>query len=246
MFRLNHNLSILGSPGSGKGFYGRLLAQHWKVPLVTTSDILKKHAERHSSKSLDLESGKLADCQLVAGVLLDYLREQQQSNSTRPLHCILDGFPRTTLQIQIMQETWPVEYQIHGGLHLNVPDEVCREKSLGRRFCTICQDFVNTANVQMGDWDLPPTYPKLCSKACNPETDWVQRKDDVLAIIQARLAIHHEHEEPILDYFRRNNALYQYTPYKGVRDFDRLRLCAEEWLQALKVKPDAMMLSLEG
>lgn len=240
MFRLTHNISILGSPGSGKGFYGRLLAQQWKVPLVTTSDILKKHAKRHSNSSLDLESGKLADCQLVADVLLEYLREKQQSqpsDSARPSHCILDGFPRTTIQIQIMHETWPVEYQIHGGLHLNVPDEVCRQKSLGRRFCTICQDYVNTANVQIGDWDLPPTYPKLCSNTCDPEKDWLQRKDDVLAIIQARLAIHHEHEEPILDHFRRQNALCQYTPYKGVRDFDKLRLHAEEWLRILNIRP---------
>ena len=233
LFRLTHNVTLLGAPGSGKGFYGRLLAQQWNVPLVTTSDILRKHVLQHS---LDLESGSLADCQLVAGILLDHLRIQQ--TATHP-HCILDGFPRTTLQIQIMQETWPAQYQIQGALHLNVPDEVCQQKSLGRRFCSICRDFVNTANVQTGDWDLPPTHPKLCKNTCNAESDWIQRKDDVPSIVQARLAIHHEHEEPILNHFRRRNALFQYSPYKGVRDFDKLRLSAEKWLQTLDVRTDS-------
>lgn len=221
LFRLTHNITILGTPGSGKGFYGRLLAQKWNVPLLTTSDLLKK---KHSS--LDLNSGKLADCQLVADILLEYLLQQQH-------HCILDGFPRTTLQIQIMQEQWPLDYQIRGALHLNVPDEVCQQKSLGRRFCSLCHDFVNTADVKLGDWDLPPTHPKLCTNTCVPEKDWVRRKDDVLDIIQTRLVIHHQHEEPILEHFRRKHSLLQYSPYKGVRDFETLRLAVEAWLQGI-------------
>jgi adenylate kinase family enzyme len=43
-FRLTNNLTLIGPPGSGKGYYGRLLTTAWKlVPLYSASQILRTH-----------------------------------------------------------------------------------------------------------------------------------------------------------------------------------------------------------
>ena len=129
-FRFVYNLTIIGAPGSGKGFYGRLLAQAWGVPLITTSDVLRQAANIRTNL---LDKGKLVDCQVVSNVLLGYLLSLPEQ------HYILDGFPRTRLQIQLMTQTWPSHLQVQAALHLNIPDAVCQQKLMGRRHCCVCR-----------------------------------------------------------------------------------------------------------
>lgn len=231
-FRLLQNVTIMGPPGSGKGFYGRLLAQAWDVPLITTSTVLRSATD--SSGSLDLDSGRLVDCQTVSNLLWEYLEQNQHDK-----HYILDGFPRTALQIELMQSQWPKNLQVHAALHLDIPDEVCIQKSLGRRHCSLCASYVNLANVQIGQFDLPPTFPKECqykdkenvhpSRPCH--THWTTRKDDTDEIIRERLRLHHTHQDPIVDYYRSSHRLLQVTPYKGLCDVPLLQQTCEEWLR---------------
>lgn len=225
-FQLVKNLTILGPPGSGKGFYGRLLAQKWNIRLITTSDVLRAHQHQ----PLDLDSGKLVECQQVSDLLQDYLcarRVQQQDQCY-----ILDGFPRTLQQIELMTTQWPQHCQVHAALHLDIPDRVCIEKSLGRRVCNICWQFPNEANVQYDQFDLPPTRPKECRGRCDAEKDWSKRKDDTAEIIQERLFVHRQHEEPIIEYYRQRGALLQVTPYNGLKDVPMLAENCEKWLSS--------------
>ena len=41
-FILPHNICLLGLPGSGKGYYGKMLSTIWNIPLYSTSQILKE------------------------------------------------------------------------------------------------------------------------------------------------------------------------------------------------------------
>jgi adenylate kinase len=220
-FKLLKNVTLLGAPGSGKGFYGKLLAQKWNAAIISTSDVLR------ANPTLDLDSGKLIDCQEVSDLLLSYLLKQQQGY-------ILDGYPRTLQQIELMRNDWPEDRQIEAAIHLNIPDEVCKQKSLGRRICHICKGFPNEADVQYGWFDLPPTRPEDCGDRCDPDQDWSKRKDDTPGIIQERLAIHRQHEDPIIDYYRSKNALLEVIPFNGLKDVPILAETCEEWLSLPK------------
>jgi len=215
-------MTILGAPGSGKGFYGKPIATAWKVDLLTSSRILR------AQTNVDLDSGQLVDCQTVCNTLLEYL----QSNISQGQHYMMDGFPRTLQQIQIMKERWPPHYQIHAAVHLDIPDFVCQAKMLGRRHCPICHQDFNIAGVYRDGFDLPQQMPTSCDQ-CRLEPDWTRRPDDTYEIVQERLRLHHKHEQPILDYYKDQNRLLQLTPYRGDKDIPYLQSSMEDWLQSL-------------
>lgn len=224
---LKKNLTILGAPGSGKGFYGRPLADYLGLRHVTASKILQEQRP-----DLDLTSGELIDDRIVADALQSHL-----TSLTPRQHYLLDGYPRTLDQIQLMEHEWPIDRQVHFCLQLDIPDFVCQTKMLGRRQCRRCRGEYNVAGVQQGGFDLPPQLPgqdggRACDQDdCHPETDWIAREDDTPSTIAYRLARYREHEAAIADYYRRQGRLLSFTPYRGQLDIDKLNWTVEKWLQ---------------
>lgn len=242
-------MTMFGAPGSGKGFYGRLLAEAWQVPLYSASSIL-----RASGDVADLDSGNLADCTAVTKILIEFIQGQQkqppptttlkpgtsistassrgQQSVQQPVNFLMDGFPRTRRQVDLMNDTWPPRYRIATALHLNVPDEVCARKIAGRRICTVCQQEPNSADVNTAGFVLPPTVPSVCQNRCRPETEWKRRPDDDSEIIIAmRLADYRLHEQPLVDYYTAINGLVSFTPYHGIKDAYEMRQSIERWLE---------------
>jgi adenylate kinase len=240
VFRLGTNLTLFGAPGSGKGYYGRLLSAAWQVPLYSASRILRS-ATAAGGVSFDLDSGRLVDCEIVAGILLDFLENQhlptqQQQNSSQhhrySSFFLMDGFPRTRQQIDQMNATWPKSLQIHAAFRLDVPDEVCVQKIRGRRMCRICHLEPNTADVRTEDgFILPPTRPGTCQNRCDPNTDWFRRPDDESTeIIAARILEYRKHEEPIVEYYEQAGELCSYRPLYGIQSMPEMQTKLQEWL----------------
>jgi adenylate kinase len=229
MRALAKNLTIVGPPGSGKGFYGQPLASFLGVPLWTASSILRERSNAGPG-GLDLTSGRLVDCGLVSSTLRSFLVAKGSSGF------ILDGFPRTRLQIELMLEAWPTSHQVHFCVQLDIPDEVCQQKVLGRRHCRVCNRYINLANVQDLGFDLPPQIPSRTANGCtcDPATDWITREDDTLDTVQRRLQLYRENEAPILDFYRRSGRLIKLKPYRGEKDIPELQLSVEGWLNSFE------------
>lgn len=224
----NRNLCLVGPPGSGKGSYGRHVAKALGLPLVTTSDVLR--VLRPDLIDL-LSGGKLVDDAVVGDTVLEglvALSRQEQSNDesesglvtkgTTPGY-VLDGFPRTLAQVQLMEERWPEALRVGSVVHLDVPDRVCLAKLLGRRSCSSCGKSFNVHGVfdnendedggGGGDrWWLPPHLPEeggTCGgagAAATPCDCDVKRDDDTPEIAGERLKVYHQHADPLLEYFR--------------------------------------------
>jgi len=245
-FRLSKNLTILGPPGSGKGFYGRPLAEHFRVPLYTASSILRHRGRR---EDLDLTSGSLVDCTVVSSILREFLASREEGKEDGPRHYVLDGFPRTIEQIRLMERDWPVDHRVQYALHLDVPDAVCEQKMLGRRKCLKCGREVNVANVRTMGFDLPPQLPSTApGDGCqgpgggffcyDPETKrsdhWTRRDDDAVEIARERLRQYRDLEGPILDHYRSRGRLLRYIPYRGELDVPDLLRTVQEWLTSIE------------
>lgn len=217
--KLSKNITILGAPGSGKGFYGRPLAKYFNAPIWTVSSILR---ENH----MDITTGHLLNDHKVSHAVHNHIQRQL---SNRSYNYILDGYPRTPLQIELMEKDWLIRHQVHICLHLNVPDEVCEAKMLGRRQCKQCGKHHNTANVQFGDFDLPAQLLDPNCVGCQTE-DWFVRADDTPKTIKERLRVYREYEKDILDYYKGEERLVQFTPFKGEKDLPRMFLTLKSWL----------------
>jgi len=230
------NLSLFGPPGSGKGSYGKHFAKALNIPLVTTSDILRKL--RPDLVEL-MSDGKLVDDEVAGETLLEGLQLELQlqsrgddtggcsnspKNNSNHGHrgYILDGFPRTLRQVALMEDTWPESLQLDTVVHLGVPDFVCSSKLLGRRACSKCGRSYNVHGVDGEGWHMPPHLPPkghVCESsesspssfakedADNTSCDWsVRRDDDTPDIVGERLRVYHQNADPILDYIRNNNS----------------------------------------
>ena len=83
---------FIGGPGSGKSTVGTRLAEDLKWPWISSGEILRESKEPWVVEKL--KTAQLFDDEMVAGLVLSRL-------STEP-NAILDGFPRTFKQAEIM------------------------------------------------------------------------------------------------------------------------------------------------
>lgn len=95
---------ILGAPGSGKGTQGKILAERLGLPKITTGDLLR--AAMNDGTPLGLEAkkfydeGKLVPDSVVLGMIKDELDRPEAKEGA-----ILDGFPRTAAQAELVDKT---------------------------------------------------------------------------------------------------------------------------------------------
>ncbi len=91
-------LALVGPPGSGKGTQARLLAERYGLDPVSTGQLLRDLAARHTPiarvvRGL-LEAGRLVPNRIV----LDVVRKRLAALEAAGRGWIMDGFPRTTPQ----------------------------------------------------------------------------------------------------------------------------------------------------
>ena len=83
---------LIGPPGSGKGTQAKLLAAHFRLPHISTGDLLR-------SSKLDAETQAIVDS---GGLVPDSAVQTMVENRLAQPDCkdgyILDGFPRTREQ----------------------------------------------------------------------------------------------------------------------------------------------------
>jgi adenylate kinase len=95
----NMYLVMLGPPGAGKGTQGQRLAEHFKVPQLSTGEMLRAAVAAETAVGLAaksvIDSGGLVGDDIV----MDCVRERlSQDDAKRGF--VLDGFPRTLAQAQ--------------------------------------------------------------------------------------------------------------------------------------------------
>ena len=95
---------ILGAPGSGKGTQGKILAERLGLPKITTGDILR--AAMKDGTPLGKQAKQFYDKgQLVPdSVILDLIKGELSKPEAKD-GAILDGFPRTAAQAELVDRT---------------------------------------------------------------------------------------------------------------------------------------------
>ncbi len=95
---------ILGAPGSGKGTQGKILAERLAVPKITTGDLLRAAMKEGTPLGLEAkkfyDDGKLVPDSIILGMIKEQLDRPEAKNGA-----ILDGFPRTAAQAELVDKT---------------------------------------------------------------------------------------------------------------------------------------------
>ncbi len=95
---------ILGAPGSGKGTQGKILAERLGLPKITTGDLIRKAMQDGTPLGLEAkktyDEGKLVPDSIVLGMIKEQLVRPEAKDGA-----ILDGFPRTAPQAELVDKT---------------------------------------------------------------------------------------------------------------------------------------------
>jgi adenylate kinase len=119
-------LSPIGIPGSGKGTIGKLLAEHYGVPHISTGDMfraLPRDSDLGRQVFPLIEQGNLVPDEVTARIVRDRLAQPDVRDGV-----VLDGFPRTERQKNMLEAMGvPFTY-----LELDVGRDVAVDRLLKR------------------------------------------------------------------------------------------------------------------
>lgn len=190
---------FLGPPGAGKGTQAQQLAGRWRIPQISTGDMLREAARSGSplgrQVAATLEAGQLVSDEIAVTLVEERLNREDARGGF-----ILDGFPRTVGQAAALDGL----LARHGREPLNVMAiEVPREELIarlgGRRSCPR-----DGSSYHLGNH--PPRVAGRCD-LCGGEL--MVRNDDRPETVEKRLQIYQQQTEPLIAYYQRKGLLHR-------------------------------------
>lgn len=188
---------LLGAPGCGKGTQGHRLAKHYKIPEISTGDLLREAVAAGSplgkAAKAVMDAGQLVSDDIVLGVIRHRLGKGDAQNGF-----ILDGFPRNLAQAEQLDDLLDQLGQpIDLALVIDVDVDVILQRLLGRRTCASCGASYNI-------FSAPPRIDDSCDE-CGGRLK--QRADDNEETIGNRLRIYELQTAPVVQRYREQNRL---------------------------------------
>ncbi|XP_059646948.1 adenylate kinase-like [Cornus florida] len=215
---------FLGSPGVGKGTYASRLCTLLGVPHIATGDLVRDALSSNGPLSQQLaeivNQGKLVSDEIILSLLSKRLEAGEAKGESG---FILDGFPRTIKQAEILDEVTDIDLV----LNLKVQENVLLEKCLGRRICSECGKNFNVASINVKGENGRPAIsmaPLLPPQHCMSKL--ITRSDDTEAVVKERIRIYNEKSQPVEEYYRSRGKLLEFELPGGI---------PESWPKLLEV-----------
>lgn len=194
------NIILLAPPAAGKGTQAELLTEEYNLNHISTGDLLRKASQEQTEfgnklKSM-LESGNLVSDEIVLEVLDKYL------DKTNNFNLLLDGFPRDIYQAEKLDELLKSKgSKIDYVFLLNVDKDTLLYRITGRRLCKSCGAIYNV--------NIDPLKPKIDSICDKCGGNLIARKDDNEETFEVRYQEYEHQTKPLIDYYLRQNNLYE-------------------------------------
>ena len=181
---LGLHVVFTGAPGCGKGTQARILKEKVAICHLSTGEMLR--AEAAKGTPLGLEIKALLDKDRLAG--------EDWKNGF-----ILDGFPRTLHQAEVLDEMLDRKgINLDAVIEIQVPDEIIMERILGRYACMKCGQGYHDK------FQKPKVYG-VCD-VCGG-TDFFRRVDDNKTTVQNRLVNYRALTYPTIPYYEKKGLL---------------------------------------
>lgn len=190
-------LIILGPPGAGKGTQAVQIAKEYEIVHISTGDIfrenIKNDTELGKKAKSYTESGKLVPDELVCDLVDDRLSWNDTDGGF-----LLDGFPRTIVQAERLDEFLEKKsIKLDGVININVDEQKLVDRAVTRRVCPNCKA---TYNIKSN----PPKKEGVCD-VCS--TNLIQRNDDTEETIKDRISVYNNSTKPLIDYYSKQGNL---------------------------------------
>jgi adenylate kinase len=204
-------LILLGAPGAGKGTQAKMIMDKYRIPQISTGEILRQHVHDMTDLGKKAKS-TMEKGQLVSDEIVLEMVEQRLIQPDCQRGFILDGFPRTIPQAEgldkIVQKLHISDLKV---IEIYVADKTIIQRLTSRRICSVCcKDY----NLNLN----PPPPDNICTR-CGGKI--IQRDDDKEETILKRLEVYKNQTRPLTEFYQKRGNFYQVDGEKEITDIFR-------------------------
>ena len=187
---LSQIIIFMGPPGAGKGTHAGPLAEHLRIPHISTGDLFRHNIRSGTPlgkiANMYIAEGKLVPDELTLDMLFDRLSHDDCQKG-----CILDGFPRTVPQAEAFEHRLASSIKI-AVLHFCIDDAPLIARIVGRLACKQC------GTPYHSQFNPPPKYKSTCDRcggsSINAMTIRKKWSEDGLEVYRLQT-------KPVIDYY---------------------------------------------
>lgn len=184
---------FIGPPGAGKGTQSPKVQDEYCLCHLATGDMLRAAVAAKTDMGLKaksiMDAGELVPDDVVVGIVSEAIEAPACKKGF-----ILDGFPRTTVQAQKLDEILATKgVAIDKVINLQIDDKMLIRRVLGR---WIHPGSGRSYNV----FSSPPKVPGQDDVTGEPLT---RRSDDTVDKLRSRLKAFHKQTQPVIDHYER-------------------------------------------
>jgi adenylate kinase len=194
------NLILLGPPGAGKGTQAERLVEDFDLPYYATGDILRAAVKEGSELGEEakeyMDKGDLVPDEVICRVIMDRIDRPEAADGF-----LLDGFPRTTKQADVLEEALEGrDRRLTAALLVDVDDDEVVRRLSGRRVC------VKNGHLYHVEFD-PPKNEGVCDQ---DGSRLEQRDDDKPETVKHRLEVYHDQTSPLVERYEEKGLLRRF------------------------------------
>ena len=185
---------MFGPPGIGKGTASGILSRKFKIPKISTGDILREEMQKETDLGKKVKeivnAGNLVPDNLIIEIFKQRVKKSDSKNGY-----ITDGFPRTVEQAKALDKIAKTDYIFN----LQASHESLMKRITGRRYCQKCGEQYNI-NIDA----FKPKKKDTCDKCA---TKLSARADQNPKIVEQRLKVYDKETKPVIDYCKKQGKL---------------------------------------
>lgn len=187
-----------GAPGCGKGTQARILCEKTGICHLSTGEMLRAEIKKATPLGLELKEA-LDDGGFASDDLIVRMVEERIGQEDCLHGFLLDGFPRTLVQAEILADLLKAKKQkLDAVIEIQVPDEIIMERILGRYACMKCGRGYH-------DKFLKPKVYGVCDECGG--VDFSRRQDDNRTTVHNRLVNFRAYTYPTIPFFEKEGLL---------------------------------------
>ena len=193
------NIIFIAPPAAGKGTVSDYLVSNYNYEHISTGDLLREEIKSGSDLGKEIDE-IISNGGLVSDEFMIKLMEEKLTKLDKDKPFILDGFPRTILQAEKLDEMLITNKVINNlVIYLDISLDEALKRVMGRVICPKCKRSYKLTNDK-----LKPIKDNICDN-CGIELE--KRKDDNEETFKIRFESYLKNTKPILDYYKDKNIL---------------------------------------